>query len=140
MFSTIHITSFRSSHRRLSDCISPLAVFCDSTMCEPTAKAFLLLPHFKSTDLQWFAAASQVTFPSVVGSTTLNYLYTNNFSIYMIYMYFQEKTCYDSCCVLAFIKQLLKHMYYVITGHVKALEFVFYATLFHSKQLLHFHL
>lgn len=29
--------------------------------------------------------------------------------------------------------------YYVITGHAKALEFMFYTT-FHSKQLLHFHL
>lgn len=54
-------------------------------------------------------------------------------------MHFQEKSCYVSCYVPTCIKQLLRHIYYVITGHVKALEFVFYTT-FHSKQLLHLHL
>jgi len=43
-------------------------------------------------------------------------------------MYFQEKSCYDSCCVPAFIKQLVRHIYYVIIGHVKALKFVFSTT------------
>lgn len=54
-------------------------------------------------------------------------------------MHFQEESYYDSCCFPGRIKQLRGHLYYVIIGHAKSLELVFYTT-FHSKQLLHFHL
>lgn len=44
MFSTMHVTSFISTHTSLNDCTSSVAEFCDSTMDEPTAKAFYY-PH-----------------------------------------------------------------------------------------------